>query len=290
MLDFVRSIRMLLDDIGKERGKKIKLGILGHANPTSAYKMGFDFVAMAQEGLLDYYVACPRWETTNTDIPIELWKRLLHKNVELGCSLGLLLNGYRQAVKIGDVATDFGQAIANAHRGADFINLYNHFDIKEPSFEMISHENDFREPQNIRYIYENIGKVDEYEKFERRIPITFDDFIATNESIAHRLPITTKLAQFRIPSGKTDNVREIVVHLVFRDDVDVDKIAVYVNQEKAVLQKDRNDEIIWAKGNVCTYSVFLKADKILGVEVQSLNDEKFTLYYVDALISPVKDE
>ena len=288
MFDFINNVREILLQIGNSRAKKIYLSVIGQANPLSCLRSGFDFSSIAKAGLIDYFVAAPRWETTNTDIPIELWKQLLSHSVKFGCSQGLLVNGYIHTVKIADVATDMGQAVANAHRGCDFIYLYNHFDIKEPGFENISHENDFRQKENIRYIYENIGKVEDYEKWERRIPVTHDDATAMSEGIFKRFPLRASLAHFRIPCGKMDSERNIYIHIVTNEDVNEDNILVYANQKQAILVKDSKDEIVWAKGKALTYCVQIQTDKILGVEVLSTNAEQFTINYVDALIPPLK--
>ena len=286
IFDVVKEVRCILDEIGNKRGKRIALSILGQANPISALKTGFDISSIARAGLIDLYVASPRWETVNTDIPIELWKQLLPSNVLLGCSQGLLVRSCRQEeAKHGDVATDMGQAAANVGRGCDIVYLYNHFDTSTVDLSVFSHENDTRVAKNFRYIIENIGKVEEYESWERRLPITYDDFIAFSEPIAIKLPTTSIFETYRIPCGRIETEREIYIHIVLKEEINPENMTLYVNTKKAEYRND-NEKIIWADGKVYTFAITLKTDKVLGLELES--DVPVTVCYVDALIPACK--
>jgi hypothetical protein len=284
IFDVVKKIRSVLDKVGIKRGKKIALSILGQANPISALKTGFDISTIAHARLIDLDVASPRWETINADMPVEIWKKLLPKNVLLGCSQGLLVRSCQQEEpKHGDVATDMGHAVANVHRGCDIVYLYNHFDTTTEDLSVLSHENDTRVFKNFRYIIENIGRLEEYESWERRVPVTYDDFVAFSEPIAMKLPVTSKLDTFRIPCGRIETERQIYIHFVLKDDIAPEKISVYVNTKKAEYLND-NAKIVWAKGHVYTFAITLKTDKVLGVEIEA--ESPITICYVDALIPP----
>ncbi len=285
MLSFVKEVRAFLEALGEKRGKKIELSLVGQANPISALKTGYDFAEMARQGLMDYYVAAPRFETVNTDMPIEIWKTLLGPNVQFGCSHGLLLAVPGEGRKIIDAPTDMGQAAANAARGADFIHLYNHFDLKEGDMSDISVPNDVREYDNLRYVWENIGKIEESERWTRRIPVTFDDFPALSEARAIRLPSSMSLEHFRIPCGKVEKKRQIYLHIVMKADIPGEELEVFVNTNKAAFCPDVKDEAIWAKGNQYTFAVDLEPDKkILGIEIQTQKDECMQICYLDAVI------
>ena len=286
MTAFVADVKKTVDEIGAARGKHIYLSILGQANPVSALKTGFDFPAMARKGLIDLYVASPRWHTINTDIPIELWKDLLGDKVGFGCSQGLLFSNSYELMKMVDVAMDMGQTAANVCRGCDIVYLYNHFDNIEDGLDDLFHKDAFRTEKNIRYIYENIGKVEEYEKWERRIPVTHDDFCALNEKIALRLPVTTKFEQFRLPTGKIDKETKVFVHLVLKEKIDGASISLYANGRKAEFCENAKDEIIWVDGNVYTFCVTVKTKKIVGIE--TLFDEVVNVCYLDVVIPPAR--
>jgi hypothetical protein len=287
IIDFVRKVRLALDEIGKKRNTKIRLSILGQANPISALKSGFDISGVAREGLIDLYVASPRWETVNTDIPIEIWKKLLPENVMFGCSQGLIMRPSRYGRQmICDLAMDLGQAVANAHRGSDIIYLYNHFDVREAIIECFSHKNDIRQEENLRYIYKNIGKIENYESWERRIPVSYDDFVAVSEAISFKLPICSQVSQFRIPCGKILNEQKIYINVVFKEEIDAKNVSVYVNTKKAKYRGDIQENIVWTEGFNYTFEVGLKTKTALGVEV--IMENPTTIYYVDAVIPKTK--
>ncbi len=281
---FMADVKKIVDEIGKSRGKHIYMCVLGQDNPVSALKTGFDFSTMAKKGLIDFFVASPRWHTINNDIPIELWKDLLGDKVKFGCSQGLLLSTFGEVYKMVDVATDMGQTASNVCRGCDIVYLYNHFDNIENGLDDLFHKDAFRTEKNIRYIYENIGKVDEYEKWERRVPITYDDFCALNEKISSRLPVTSKFEQFRLPSGRIDTERKIYIHLVLKEKIDGESISLYANGKKAEYRKDIKDEIVFADGNVYTFTITITTKKIIGIE--TLFKENVTICYLDAVIPP----
>ena len=284
MTSFVADVKKIVDEIGAARGKHIYIGILGQDNPVSALKTGFDFTEMAKKGLIDLFVASPRWHSVNNDIPIELWKQLLGDKVQFGCSQGLLLSTCGEILKMIDVATDMGQTASNVCRGCDIVYLYNHFDNIENGLDELFHKDAYRTKENIWYIYDNIGKVDEYEKWNRRVPIVYDDFCALNEKISPRLPVTSKFEQFRLPTGRIDTERKIFIHLVLKQKIDGNSISLYANGRKAEFCENLKDEIIWADGYVYTFCVTLKTNKIIGVE--TLFEENATVCYLDAVIPP----
>ena len=181
-----------------------------------------------------------------------------------------------------DVAMDMGQAVANAHRGCDIIYLYNHFDNREPGLEPFMHENDIRKHENIRYIYENIGNVENYQNWVRRIPVSYDDFVAHCEPIVSKLPISSRVSAFRIPCGKIPTEQEILINVVIKEEVDPKTVQVFVNTKQAEYLSDVKENIVWEDGITYTYKVKVKTDKLLGVEV--VMDTPKTICYVDAII------
>lgn len=288
IFEFVQKVRTLLDEVGKKRGKKICLSMLGQANPISAYKTGYDVAELARAGLLDFYIASPRWETVNTDLPIEIWKKLLPKTTGFGCSQGVLLRSARkQKGYIVDISTDLGVAAANAARGCDVLYLYNHFFFLEEPLGSANHESSIRSTERLKYLFDNIGKVEEADGWTRRIPVTYDDYPARSEGIQARFPVNVNLdgQQFRIPCGRVQPAREIYVHVVFEKEINPETVDIYVNGNKAVYCPDRQDKIIWAEGIAYTYAVTAGAVTTMGVDVVSKDNA--TLEYVDVVIPPI---
>ena len=288
MLAFLKEVRALLDRVGKMRKKRINVCIMGQANPIFAMHTGFDFPAIAEAGCMDFFVASPRWQTVNTDVPIELWKKLFPGNVSFGISQGLLLGASKSYRLMIDVASDLGLAAASVHRGCDFIYLYNHFDSVEHGLEIFEHETDVRKPGNIQYVYKTIGNVENAEHWERRVAITYDDFMPLTACISPRFPATGALHQLRIPVGRIETEREVFVHFVLEETVDPAGLEVFINGKRARFCEERKESVVWAKGNTYTFAAAVKTDTLLGVELQTAALNKVTLAYADALIPPVQ--
>lgn len=77
MNDFMRSVRDILDEAGRRHGHEIRLCVRLPRSYADSAGYGFDPVAWAREKLVDVIVPSPRWETTDSDIPVEEWSALL---------------------------------------------------------------------------------------------------------------------------------------------------------------------------------------------------------------------
>lgn len=140
LLSFMEKIKKLALEIGKKREKEIKISILCQADPIKAYHNGFDLSEIAKRGLVDVVIASPRWHSTNTDIPVEIWKKLLGAKVSFGCMQQLLVKpSYFSKAYATDIDMAFGQAAANVARGADCIYLYNYMDKRLAMLDELNH-------------------------------------------------------------------------------------------------------------------------------------------------------
>lgn len=84
MTEFVAELKNEVRTYEKKYGHKIQIALRGHQSPELSYEMGFDIGEMARRGLLDMYIASPRWSSSDMDMPLVLWKQLLAPyNVEV---------------------------------------------------------------------------------------------------------------------------------------------------------------------------------------------------------------
>lgn len=105
--EFILNVKCILDTFSEKYSHKIKLSLLLPPSPKVCMEYGFDIVNLVNTADIDCIAILPRWETTDTDMPVELWKALLRgSDAKIGC----------------------GQAAANLSRGADFVYLYNYMD------------------------------------------------------------------------------------------------------------------------------------------------------------------
>jgi hypothetical protein len=217
LTDFMVKVRRLLDKAEQKRGHKIKLGARVPSRPQTAAGLGMDAVTWARKGLLDLLVPTPFWATIETDMPMELWKELLHgTNVILAAGLELNLLEYWNPpyppYPQNSLETARGAAISLLDRGADRIYLFNYFHFnmlhKYPTF---LHE--------VGSIETMIGK-------PRRHVITFPDTWAPGEPRAIALPATPnkgELKEFRIHIGPKPKSGKVMVALGIQADTKITK-------------------------------------------------------------------
>ena len=129
MNEFVAEVRQLVDAAEKRLGHKIELGVRVPTRPQIARVMSLDAIAWAKQGLVELIVAQSSWESSDSDIPVELWKELLAgADVTLAVGFEDGITSYRPRREYASPTRDRGLALAALHRGADAIYLMNHHD------------------------------------------------------------------------------------------------------------------------------------------------------------------
>jgi hypothetical protein len=146
MNSLLERVRKMLDEVGRERGQRLVLGVRAPSNygqtpptPETARQIGCDAPAWVQNGWVDY-VAVSEFLFERGDLPIEQWKQAIVTAPVYGgieCTRGggkknLTADEYRAA------ATNLLEA------GADGVYLFNFFtsreggaDAYEPPFEVL---------------------------------------------------------------------------------------------------------------------------------------------------------
>lgn len=229
--DMMRKIRALADKYSPD-GTKIPISVLINGTAQTNLEMGLDPSLWAKEGLIDAVVNIGRWTTTNTDMEIKLWKKLLGERVIFGCGQQSLLNTdtsvYTDTMSSGETA--FGQAAANLYNGADFVYLYNYMD--EPTPDIRLHSTAIREKNTLRRILENIGDYETVLRQRRTHVLTFDDFCPDWKPPVSRLPISFRENQrefIKILTGEVRQGEKAQVVLGFDKELSGDDLEVYVN-------------------------------------------------------------
>ncbi len=252
----VQAVRGILDAAEKKAGHEIRLGVLVGANISATFNQGFDIQAWCEKGLVDFVTILPRWQTINTNMDIGLWKKLISGKARLGAGLQLLVNptGLKEGMMaLGD--HDFGQSVANLSLGADYIYLYNHFDINTSDvYEMIV-EGSVRHPECMKNILHNIATIETAMRFKRRHILTYDDYNAPWENQNARLPLRVNqdFRAIRIAVGRLNEDAKVEFVAGFEEAIEVDRLTVYVNSRQAVFAREggRYD----GKGCSYTFSV-----------------------------------
>ena len=225
---FLRRVRDLLDRKGAERGMRIKLGCRVPSRPQTAFDLGMDAILWAREGLVDMLVPTPFWETVETDMPIELWKRLLEgSGTMLAAGLEVLLRAYPASPlrQTNTLETVRGTAASFLARGADRIYLFNYMDSDTAISDLHNYPTLLRE----------VGELGTLQGKPRRHVLTYADTWSPGEPQATALPIHLRSGQnreVRIPIGyKPLPEEEASVVIAAGSDFSVEHLQVYLNGE-----------------------------------------------------------
>jgi hypothetical protein len=128
--DYMLRVRRLLDCWELKRGHRIQMSARVPSRPESAYYLGYDPAEWARQGWIDRLVATNHWGTTDTDTPVEIWKRLLagtKTKLDIGCEDLIRPNKKFPAYPGQTLETLRGCAISALARGADGVYLFNYF-------------------------------------------------------------------------------------------------------------------------------------------------------------------
>ncbi len=204
MNKFMRDVRSILDRAGEKWGHLIRLAARTMRDPQMALDSGFDTVQWAREGLVDVLIPSPRWQTTDSDIPVEMWKRLLSgTGVKLATGIEIL-----QQASVGNNGGRFYTTTENVNalaaqylsEGADAVYLFNYMDQPHPEIMTADHaysDGCSLEPYNYRKLLTTVGSLETVMRAERRHVKTFADIgpVWYDKAKHASLPLAVKAGQ-----------------------------------------------------------------------------------------------
>lgn len=292
MLDFLGEVRALTDRVGRERGKKLEIRMLCQTNPITAYQCGFDLQEAVNRGYLDEVVPGARWATINTDVPLEIWRKLLGDKVQLGAVQQELVTPHPYPSNKGmcaDLEMSYGQAAAFTARGADFLYLYNLMDhCIAPEEESRYHPNAGTRKWNT--IIHTIGHEGEQDRWNRRCPLTYDDFAGLCDPKAVRFPLDLKpgaVEGFRVSTGRIRPGQKAYVNFETSEPMDPKIFTVTVNDAPAVLSPETKEDPYIIRQNPCTFAFTADTETMVSVEVTS--EAPCRLEYLEIYICGMKE-
>lgn len=182
MTQFIRDIRALLHEEEKRVGHVIRLLVRTHRSPVDSFKMGFDVKTWVAEGLVDAIAPSPRWECTDSSIPLREWRALV------GNDVGLFPGFETLHLHFSHTEADQVRAYAAAFfaEGADGLYFSNYV------LSSYAKERDFASWA---------VKKENCTKDKRRFTLTFQDIAFTDEPGYRPLPLKVE--------GKTELPLEI---------------------------------------------------------------------------------
>lgn len=247
MTDFMKNVKVIVTEAEHRYGHKIPISVIAAPEPKTNYEAGLDIAAWAREGLIDSVCAIQRWETVTTNIPIEFWKSILGE-VPFAAGQQLLVRGSREQESVmSNVDMAFGQAAAAASRGADFIYLYNYFDLTESGLNSVLHDTAMR-PVPKEFL-ESAGDLAKLKTHSRRYPLTYDDCPNYWERVNCRLPIVfdgTLFETIRISAGDLSG-DFVLLQLGCDEKLNEEDFEIYVNTKPVKPAKAVPDYNIYKK-------------------------------------------
>ncbi len=127
LTEIMREAKKIAAEAEKKRGHKIKMAVRIPSRPEFASRLGFDYAGWVDEGLVDMVTVSNFYPVTDSETPVEVWKRLLGSSVRLAAGLELQ-NGPRPGGRHYRNTPEHVYGFANQFysRGADAIYLFNH--------------------------------------------------------------------------------------------------------------------------------------------------------------------
>lgn len=249
MTEFAGKVKEIVEAAEQCRGHKIKIAVRCHSNPVYSLEFGFDILEWAKQGLVDLVVPSPRWATSNNDMPIGLWKKMLKSyGVEVAGCVELLARSYpgsKQAYN--SVESAIGSAVHILSQGADKLYLFNYFDLPDEMLvgerRKITDENDVLKAEGYFKLLTTAGDLEKAIRTSRRHIVTYDDVVPLSRRFASILPVVVseKGPHFiRLVTGTVAPESKVLLRLGIEEKAEngnisdpAKELTVYVNSQKA---------------------------------------------------------
>ena len=131
LTEWMAEVREVVRMAEKKWKHPICLAARVPARPDVSLGTGLDAVAWAKRGLINHLIVAPFWATTDFDIPVEQWIKLLEgTGVGVTAGLEIRVQPYPSGPTLPNtVERRRGAALAALARGSQGIYLFNYFDI-----------------------------------------------------------------------------------------------------------------------------------------------------------------
>lgn len=244
LTSLIHDVRNILDHMERSRKHKIKISVRVPYGPEVALRFGFDVINWARLGIVDVVIPTARWVSTDNDIPIDLWKRILSDTDVMLCAGLEMLIGAKpivpwsaDALQYNSIETARGSAVANLSMGADRIYLYNYFD-----YSIFS-------PENYNLLLTTMGDLDTAVNLPRRHVVTYHDITAPGMKNGNLLPFYCNspdansrcdIHDVRVATGSVPQNAKVtlVLGIDSEKELDASDFVVFVNRQSCIFEGD----------------------------------------------------
>ena len=282
---WMRRVRAECDKAEKRLGHRVMLGVRVPSRPETARRAGMDGVAWAREGLVDLVVPTPFWATSDFDLPMAEWRRLLDGT---GAQLAGGLEIRYQPVPNGPatmMSAEHAAALALTvlHGGADQVYLFNYF----PSGHSVV--KDWGGRERFDAVIGAMRSAAALAALPRRHAVTFHDVRAPGEPADNALPAGDTGKDFQWPPGFAFRVqtgpkpaagRKVELHLEFDPaSTGQDLLKVYANSRRLAPAAN-------AQAPVLAYAIPVDAmeDEAQVVEIVGAEPAKCSIVRVEIVV------
>ena len=297
MTAFVQRVKELVKTAEGRYGHKIKIAVRCPSNPIYSMEFGFDILEWAKCGLVDLVVPSPRWATTDNDMPIQLWKKMLEPyGVEVaGCVELLCRTDPSGKLVYNTVESAIGSAVNILSQGSDKVYLFNYFDSPDEMLlgerRKITKENDVHRAEGYFKLLTTAGDLEKAIHTTRKHIVTYTDIVPLNQKVAGKLPmkLTGGRPYFvRIVTGKIGAESKVLLRLGMEVEQDFEPekdITVYVNsQEIKFLEKQDCGKPELTASTIYVFEILKVAIGSLVQMAEIYANKNVTVNYVDVYV------
>lgn len=217
---FMREVRKLADEAVKRRGHPVGIAARVPSRPAFALALGMDGVAWAQQGLVDILIPHCTWQPTDTDTPVEEWRRIIgqtERGTMLAPGADLWIRGTPGGVLMRDnLASARGFSATLLDRGADAIYLFNHFNTGDFRHQFVRPDGTKHLRDEHRTLMSEVGALATLLGKPRRHVVTFVDTAPPGAPNPRPLPADLKPSQpatFRVHTGPKPESGRVVLRV-----------------------------------------------------------------------------
>ncbi len=185
MNNFMRDVKKLISKAEEKYGHKIDFIVRLPRDPHQCKTFGFDVETWAKENIVNHFVVSPRYNASDNDMPIELWKKLF-PNVKISAGFVELTATYVGENGFIKYSTDFGTAnglsAAYTSQGVDQMYAFDFYILPEGVKDTYGGWRDNTQKYVCNDALRNCGKGETIFNNIRRHVVTHQDIAPTKKA------------------------------------------------------------------------------------------------------------
>lgn len=297
MTEFVQKVKGLVQVAEQRYGHKIKIAARCPSNPVYSLEFGFDILEWAKRGLVDLVVPSPRWATSDNDMPISLWKKMMEPyGVEVAGCIELLSRAYPGGkMEYNTAESAIGSAVNILSQGADKLYLFNYFDAPDEMLlgerRKITEENDVRKAEGYFKLLTTAGDLEKAIHTTRKHIVTYHDMVPLSRKFAAPLPVKVAVDGphfIRIVTGRIASDSKALLRFGMEAEQGFDPqtdITVYVNSHRAeFLEIQTCGRPVLTESRVYVFEIPKAAVGSLVQMAEIYGNKNFTVNYSDIVV------